>query len=122
VCCRKIIDLENNLEFRNPGAMRDSIKVDRHIVRLSICTSLGPPHSLSFLLSFNMLFANAMIFASSVPDPYVFGPPGSTSGSVSQRYGSEDPYPDPHQNVTDPQHWIRMDPLYCVFWVQNSCV
>jgi hypothetical protein len=24
--------------------------------------------------------------------------------STSQRYGSEDP--DPHQNVTDPQHWI----------------
>ncbi len=24
------------------------------------------------------------------PDPYVFGPPGSTFGSVSQRYGSED--------------------------------
>ncbi len=25
------------------------------------------------------------------------------SGSISQRYGSG--YPDPHQNVTDPQHW-----------------
>jgi hypothetical protein len=25
------------------------------------------------------------------------------SGSISQRYGSGDP--DPHQNVTDPQHW-----------------
>ncbi len=30
------------------------------------------------------------------------GPPGSSSVSVSQRYGSEDP--DPYQNVTDPQH------------------
>jgi hypothetical protein len=27
---------------------------------------------------------------------------GVGSGSVSQRYGSADP--DPHQNVTDPQH------------------
>jgi hypothetical protein len=28
---------------------------------------------------------------------------GVRSGSISQRYGSEDP--DPHQNVTDSQHW-----------------
>jgi hypothetical protein len=28
------------------------------------------------------------IFPSSVADPYVFGPPGSGSGSISQRYGS----------------------------------
>jgi hypothetical protein len=27
---------------------------------------------------------------------------GVGSGSISQRYGSADP--DPHQNVTDPQH------------------
>jgi hypothetical protein len=27
---------------------------------------------------------------------------GSGSGSISQRYGSADP--DPHQDVTDPQH------------------
>ncbi len=26
------------------------------------------------------------------------------SGSISQRYGSVDP--DPHQIVTDPQHWL----------------
>jgi hypothetical protein len=40
------------------------------------------------------------------PDPYVFGPPGPASESVSQSYGSEDPdqHPDPYQNVTDPQH------------------
>ncbi len=37
-------------------------------------------------------------------DPYVFGPPESVTGSVSQRYGSEDPHPDPYQNVRDPQH------------------
>jgi hypothetical protein len=38
------------------------------------------------------------------PDPqdrHVFGPP--RSGSISQRYGT-DPAPDPHQNVTAPQH------------------
>ncbi len=42
------------------------------------------------------------------PDPYVLGPRGSKSGSVSQRYGSEDQdqHPDPYQNVTDPQHWL----------------
>jgi hypothetical protein len=28
---------------------------------------------------------------------------GVRSGSISQRYGSEDL--DPHQNVKDPQHW-----------------
>jgi hypothetical protein len=30
---------------------------------------------------------------------------GSGSGSISQRYGSVDP--DPHQNITDPQHWFK---------------
>ncbi len=30
---------------------------------------------------------------------------GSGSGSICQMYGSEDPDPDPHQMVTDPQHW-----------------
>jgi hypothetical protein len=31
---------------------------------------------------------------------------GARSGavSISQRHGSVDP--DPHQNVTDPQHWL----------------
>jgi hypothetical protein len=33
---------------------------------------------------------------------------GSGSGAgarfISQRYGSGDPEPDPHQNITDPQH------------------
>ncbi len=32
---------------------------------------------------------------------------GSGSGSVSQRYGSGDP--DPHQDVTDPSHWISQN-------------
>ncbi len=27
-------------------------------------------------------------------------------GSISQRHGSPDPAPDPHQNVMDPQHWL----------------
>jgi hypothetical protein len=31
-------------------------------------------------------------------DPYVFGPPGSESGSISQRYGS-DPAPDPDPSI-----------------------
>ncbi len=30
------------------------------------------------------------------------------AGSISKRYGSPDP--DPHQNVTDPQHWLK-EPL-----------
>ncbi len=28
------------------------------------------------------------------------------TGSISQRYGSPDPYS--HQNVTDPQHWYQV--------------
>ncbi len=31
--------------------------------------------------------------------------PGSGSGSISQRHGSADPGPDPHQNVMDLEHW-----------------
>ncbi len=31
---------------------------------------------------------------------------GSESGSISQRHGSADADPDPHQNVMDPQHWL----------------
>ncbi len=44
------------------------------------------------------------------PHPYVFGPLGSASGYVRQRYGSEDPdpHPDPYQNDTDPQ--LRLNP------------
>ncbi len=30
------------------------------------------------------------------------------SGSISQRHGSADPDPDPHQNVMDPQHWSKV--------------
>jgi hypothetical protein len=30
---------------------------------------------------------------------------GSESGSISQRHGTADPDPDPHQNVMDPEHW-----------------
>jgi hypothetical protein len=30
---------------------------------------------------------------------------GSASESISQRHGSADPYPDPRQNVLDPEHW-----------------
>jgi hypothetical protein len=35
-------------------------------------------------------------------------PSPKRSGSISQRYGSGDPNPDPHQNVTDPQHCLSM--------------
>jgi hypothetical protein len=51
------------------------------------------------------------------PDPdlkdlYVFGPPGSASGCLRQRYESEnpDPHSDPYQKVTDPQH------CFSAFW------
>jgi hypothetical protein len=37
-----------------------------------------------------------------VADPDVFGPPGSGSGSISQRHGSADP--DPYQNGIDPKN------------------
>ncbi len=30
------------------------------------------------------------------------------SGFISQRLGSTDPDPDPHQNVMDPQHWLKL--------------
>jgi hypothetical protein len=33
---------------------------------------------------------------------------GSASGSISQRHGSADPDPDPHQNVMDPQHCLQV--------------
>jgi hypothetical protein len=38
---------------------------------------------------------------------------GFTSGSVNQRYGSEDPHPDPYQNVTDPEHCFLVMKTYC---------
>ncbi len=34
------------------------------------------------------------------PDPHVFGPPRSGSGSISQRYGSESPDPDLVPSIT----------------------
>jgi hypothetical protein len=48
------------------------------------------------------------------PDSHVFGPPGS--GSISQRSLDPDPGldqdPDPHQNVTDPQHCFKPTNLF----------
>jgi hypothetical protein len=36
-----------------------------------------------------LILENILVIASVVdPDPYVFGPPGSASGSVSHKYGS----------------------------------
>jgi hypothetical protein len=62
-----------------------------------------------------------------LPDPHVFGPPGSgstsqrygsgsgsCSGSISQRHGSPDP--DPPQNVMDPQHWFLL-----TLWAMRKC-
>jgi hypothetical protein len=48
---------------------------------------------------------------------YNFGHPGSASGSVSQRYESEDQHADLYQNVTDPQHlfWERVGDLLSPF-------
>ncbi len=45
---------------------------------------------------------------------------GSESGSISQRHGSADPYPDPDppQNDMDPQHAqksiLKLDSLICM--------
>ncbi len=38
------------------------------------------------------------------------------SGSItgSQRHGSADPDPDPHQNVKDPQHWLKAKMFACL--------
>ncbi len=33
---------------------------------------------------------------------------GSGSRSISQRHGSADPDPDPHQNVMESEHWINL--------------
>ncbi len=39
----------------------------------------------------------------------------SVSGSVSERFGSEDPHPDPYQKVTDPEHWFH-SLFYYEYW------
>jgi hypothetical protein len=36
------------------------------------------------------------------------------SGSISQRYGSADPDPDPHQNVMEPELWSHE--MERLFW------
>jgi hypothetical protein len=36
------------------------------------------------------------------------------SGSISQRHGSADPDPDPHQNVTDPEHCL---PVFVIHFI-----
>jgi hypothetical protein len=43
---------------------------------------------------------------------------GSASGSVSQRHGSADPDPDPHQNVMDLQHGAKDSDLQ--LWVGRA--
>jgi hypothetical protein len=41
---------------------------------------------------------------------------GSESGSISQRHGSPDLDPDPHQNVMDLHHWFFPKIQNIVFW------
>jgi hypothetical protein len=36
------------------------------------------------------------------------------SGSISQKHGSEDPDPDPPQNVMDPEHWSELSWLVVI--------
>jgi hypothetical protein len=43
---------------------------------------------------------------------------GVGSGSISQRHGTADP--DPHQNVTDPQHWKKGDLLHLLSFMIHS--
>jgi hypothetical protein len=42
-------------------------------------------------------------------------------GSISQRYGSGNPDPDPHQNVTDPQHWKKEREIILYFLKGENC-
>ncbi len=46
---------------------------------------------------------------------------GSESGSISQRYGSADPDPDPQKNVMDPQHWWIYS-VVLLLRIINECV
>ena len=43
----------------------------------------------------------------------------SGSGSISQRYGSADPHPDPYKNVMDPQHCLKQSRSLVFFLAQN---
>ncbi len=66
--------------------------------RLRILPSSSKNSKLLFCSFFVTFYLWRMMYkCTSVPnphlDPYVFGPPGSASGSVSQRYESEDPDP-----------------------------
>jgi hypothetical protein len=45
---------------------------------------------------------------------------GSESGSISQRPGSADPDPDPHQNVKDPQHSRQGFSYYFCLVIEGS--
>ena len=42
---------------------------------------------------------------------------GSESGSISQRNGSVDPDPNPHQNAMDPQHCFSRKNTVGIFWL-----
>ncbi len=73
-----------------------------------------------FLLFCNF-FMTFLSLKNDVSGP-VFGPPRSTSGSVCQRYGSEDPdlHTDPYQNVTDLTYHLLIH-LYCTRSSKFNC-
>jgi hypothetical protein len=68
-----------------------STRVPYSVKRLSYCFTLSIGVNSEFII-FIFLFSNFYLFYSVADpdpsDPYVFGPPGSGSGSISQRYGS----------------------------------
>ncbi len=44
------------------------------------------------------------------------------AGCISQRHGSADPDPDPHENVMDPQHWKAIErSIGCQFLTETKC-
>ncbi len=46
---------------------------------------------------------------------------GSGSESISQRHGSADPDPGPHQNVMDPEHWFFGSvKIFCCWFARNT--
>ncbi len=56
----------------------------------------------------NNLSASLVNNCAKFPDlyPYPVSASASVSGSVSQRYGSEDPHPEQYKNVNDPLQWF----------------
>jgi hypothetical protein len=73
-----------------------SVKITKHLVLISNTVNIR------FTINiFAKCFACSSVVDRDPEDSYVFGPPGSASGSVSQS-----PDPDPYQNTTVPLHWL----------------